>query len=83
MAYFVTASVWTERAFRVTSLDSKGQLFGWTAGVSLMQHDLLRRDAALRGQGATWLQSQCPAGEQGLGPFLSIGQIAFGFVSFV
>lgn len=52
-----------------------------------MQGCLFLRDAqvaALRGQGAIWLRSQCSAGEQGSRPFLSIGQmVALCFVCLI
>lgn len=56
---------------RVTSLDGSQE--------SVTQGCLLLKDAqagALRGQGATWLRSRCPAGKHASGPFLSIGQMA-------
>lgn len=81
LTHVSVCGVWEGVAFCfVAPLETQGHLYGWEPGVShTLQGCLLLKDAqagALRGQGATWLRSLCPAGKHASGPFLSIGQMA-------
>lgn len=65
--------MWEEVAFCFTSLWTGARIQSRTAGLFVVEDCT---GWGLRGQGATWLRSQCRAGRHASGPLLSIGQMA-------